>query len=290
VWRRTTDAERQRNIREAVLDWLEERRSAPLSDFGADPRAAVYGIPMTAAEAHRAVDWLVRRGQAAVRADALDGSQVVEVVAERPGSGVAARRATVRRGRRAGERERAGGRKVFLVHGRDHEAREALIVLLQAFDLRVISWREAAEHAGGGTPYTGDIVAAGLRLADAVVVLMTPDDVGYVRPARRDTHDGPHDLEPTGQARLNVVFEAGMAMALAKRRTVLVEVGVVRGMTDTAGLNVVRMIDTVERRRDLAARLRSAGLAVDLDGDEWRTAGSFRAATLSPDELRPTTN
>lgn len=173
------------------------------------------------------------------------------------------------------------GRRVFLVHGRDHSARDALITLLKAFDLKVIQWREAAQFAGGGTPYTGDIVAAGMAHADAVVVLLTPDDIGYVRPFLREMADGPHEQEPTGQARLNVVFEAGMAMAHDPDRVVLVEVGQVRKMSDVDGLNVIRMDGSLERRKDLAQRLRSAGLAVDTDSDEWRTAGSFNSGRLT---------
>ena len=46
------------------------------------------------------------------------------------------------------------GRRVFLVHGRDLWARDALAALLKAFDLKIINWRDAAEYAGGGTPYT----------------------------------------------------------------------------------------------------------------------------------------
>jgi predicted nucleotide-binding protein len=173
------------------------------------------------------------------------------------------------------------GRRVFLVHGRDLSARDELIALLRAFDLKVISWREAAAQAGGGTPYIGDIVAAGMDLADAVVVLLTPDDLGCVRPIFRLEHDGLHELQPTGQARLNVIFEAGMAMARDRSRVVLVEMGLVRKMSDIDGLNIIRMHDAVEPRKDLAQRLRSAGLAVDTDGEEWRTAGRFDRALLA---------
>jgi predicted nucleotide-binding protein len=200
-----------------------------------------------------------------------------------------------RRTRRAGEGNSATGRtvipdtvvrksadsrrRVFLVHGRDLAARDALIDLLRALDLKVIHWREAAAHAGGGTPYTGDIVAAGMELADAVVVLLTPDDIGYVRDDFRLESDGIHELKPTGQARLNVIFEAGMAMALDRNRVVLIEVGEVRKLSDTDGLNVIRLLDTIDCRKDLAQRLRSAGLSVDTEGEEWRTAGSFRRSS-----------
>jgi predicted nucleotide-binding protein len=180
-------------------------------------------------------------------------------------------------------------RRVFLVHGRDRFARESLTALLRAFDLKVIEWREASAHAGGGTPYTGDIVAAGMELADAVVVLLTPDDIGYVRPAFRMAADGPNDLEPTGQARLNVIFEAGMAMARDRKRVVLVEVGQVRKMSDIEGLNIIRMSNDVGDRRDLAQRLKSAGLAVDLDGgdEQWRTVGDFNRPPLKAVDLEP---
>jgi hypothetical protein len=117
--------------------------------------------------------------------------------------------------------------------------------------------------------------------ADAVVVLLTPDDIGYARPHLREADDGPHELEPTGQARLNVVFEAGMAIANDRRRVVLVEVGQVRRMSDVDGLNIVRMDGSLERRRDLARRLESAGLSVDTNNDEWRTAGQFISGRLT---------
>ncbi|WP_299960518.1 TIR domain-containing protein [uncultured Modestobacter sp.] len=181
---------------------------------------------------------------------------------------------------------RVANRSIFLVHGRDHDARNALIELLRSFDLRVVTWREAtSKAAGGGTPYTGDIVRAGLEMANAVVVLLTPDDVGYVRPAFREERDGADELQPTGQARLNVIFEAGMAMALGRERVVIVEVGVTRGLSDTAGIHTIRLRDDPESRKDFAARLRNAGLTVDTDGESWRTAGSFDRSPLAPGDL-----
>lgn len=174
-----------------------------------------------------------------------------------------------------------GRRRVFLVHGRDHRAREALIALLEAFDLRVIQWRDAADYAGGGAPYTGEIVKAGMEHADAVVVLLTPDDIGYVHPYFLKGTDGPHEREPTGQARLNVVFEAGMAMARAPKGVVFVEMGQVRKMSDVDGLNLIQLDNSLERRKDLSRRLQSVGLEVVTDTERWRTAGNFASGRLT---------
>ena len=175
-----------------------------------------------------------------------------------------------------------GKRRVFLVHGRDADAVAAMKALLRAFDLRIVEWEEAAAATGTATPYTGDVVRKGMDLADAIVVLMTPDDIGCVQQRFREPRDAQDEINPTGQARMNVVFEAGMAMALNRERTVLVEVGTVRAMSDTAGLNVVRINDSLPARRRFAGRLRTAGLSLHDDNDDWPTAGRFEGAGAAP--------
>jgi predicted nucleotide-binding protein len=182
-----------------------------------------------------------------------------------------------------------GRRQVFLVHGRDQSAREALIALLTAFDLEIIDWHDAAARTGRGAPYTGEIVKAGMDLARAVVVLLTPDDIGYVHPDFREETDEQHERQPTGQARLNVVFEAGMAMERARERVVLVEVGQVRKMSDIDGVNIIHMDDSIERRLDLAGRLEATGLSVDThSSNEWKTAGTFIRQTKRAVDLTTT--
>ena len=166
-------------------------------------------------------------------------------------------------------------RRVFLVHGRNMAARAAMVKLLKAWDLRIIEWEQAVTATGQGSPYTGDVVRAGLDMADAVVVLFTPDDIGQAHPDFVQHGDRNDETEPTGQARLNVVFEAGMAMALNRDKVILVEVGKVRAMSDTDGINVVHLTDAPASRRALGSRLMNVGLAVEMDHDEWRTAGEF---------------
>ena len=180
-------------------------------------------------------------------------------------------------------------RRVFLVHGRNLKAKNAITNLLRAFDLRLISWDEASARTGMGTPYTGDVVIAGIEDADAVVVLFTPDDLGCTRPEFLQPEDAEEERTPQHQARLNVVFEAGMAMAMNREATVLVEVGRVRPMSDTAGLNVIRLASgTIPERLQLANRLRAAGLAIDVTRDTaWATAGDFTTLTATSGDGPP---
>ncbi|WP_144832525.1 TIR domain-containing protein [Microbacterium sp. BH-3-3-3] len=167
-------------------------------------------------------------------------------------------------------------RYVFVVHGRDTTAHKSLVAFLTSLDLRVVTWDEATTHAGGGTPHTLDIVRAGIDMSDAVVVLMTPDDLGYVKhdffqPGR----DDPREASPSGQARQNVIFEAGWAMALRPDKVVLVRIGDVRPLSDIDGLNYVWLRNDVDSRRALITRLINCELAVHQNHEGWRTAGTF---------------
>jgi predicted nucleotide-binding protein len=170
----------------------------------------------------------------------------------------------------------AGGKRyVFVVRGRDKAAYDALASLLYALDLRIVTWDDAARGAGGGTPHTLDIVRAGIEMANAVIVLMTPDDLGQVKPEFHSLRDDPREATPSGQARQNVIFEAGWAMALNQSGVVLVRVGDVRQLSDVDGLNYVRLTGDLSSRRQLVGRLRACGLAVDDTGEAWRTVGTF---------------
>lgn len=165
-------------------------------------------------------------------------------------------------------------RRVFVVHGRNEAARTAMFTFLRAIGLAPIEWSQAISWTGNGSPYIGEILDIAFDRAQAVVVLMTPDEIAYLQPTYGS---GPPDPEtqPAAQARPNVLFEAGMAMGRDLRRTVLVELGTVRPFSDVAGRHAVRLNDDAARRKDLAQRLQDAGCAVNLAGADWLKAGDF---------------
>lgn len=162
---------------------------------------------------------------------------------------------------------------VFVVAGRDSQAAAAIGALLRALGLRVIEWEHAVAKTGLPNPYVGDVVEAGLRMAGAAVVLLTPDDLVRLREDLLHDDDGGEERDVRGQARPNVYYEAGIADALGRERTVIVEIGAVKSFSDAAGRHVVRYDGSAARRQALAERLRLAGLAVDTGGQDWLTAG-----------------
>ncbi len=169
-------------------------------------------------------------------------------------------------------------RAVMVVHGRNEAARLAMFDLLRALGLKPLEWGDLVSGTGRGAPYVGEVLEHAFQRARAVVVLFTPDDEARLRAPFRGPRVPDEEAQLTGQARPNVLFEAGMAFAVRPDRTVLVEIGEIRPFSDIGGRHVVRIDGTAKPLRDIARRLQAAGCEVDLSGDDWSYGGRFDAA------------
>jgi predicted nucleotide-binding protein len=177
---------------------------------------------------------------------------------------------------------------VFVVYGRNDPARVAMFEFLTSVGLEPLHWDKLLAATGEASPYVGEVLTAGLPMAQAVVVLLTPDDVACLQAAFQQSRDPTHETELTPQARPNVLFEAGMAFMSHPKSTVLVELGQLRPFSDLAGRHTVRLDDSLEARRSLVTRLQTAGCPVNLDGEHWKAAGDFSAAlALASGDLEP---
>lgn len=166
-------------------------------------------------------------------------------------------------------------RAVVVVYGRDEAARVAMFEFLRSLDLRPIEWSQAVKQTGKGSPYIGEVLDAAFAMAQAVVVLLTPDDEARLRDEYIKDRDEPYERQLTPQARPNVLFEAGLAMGRHPTRTVLVEYGAMRPFSDVAGIHTVRINNSSEKRQELAQRLQTAGCQVDMSGTDWHRTGNF---------------
>lgn len=167
-------------------------------------------------------------------------------------------------------------RSVFIVHGRDLAARDALAEFLRALDLRPIDFEQMVGATGSGAPYVGEAVTAGFMIAQAVVVLLTPDDEARLHGDLHQKGELQGETELRGQARPNVLFEAGMAFAKHPDRTVIVEIGRLRPFSDVAGRHAVRLGSPASLNA-LATRLQGAGCDVKLSGSDWLKTDRFDA-------------
>ncbi len=166
-------------------------------------------------------------------------------------------------------------RKVFVVHGRDNRLRTDFFSFLRALDLQPIEWSEALKLTGKTSPYIGEVLDSAFDNAQAVIVLLSPDDEVRLIPELWQAEEEVAEKEYQNQARPNVLFEAGMAFGRKPDRTILIEVGKVKSFSDVAGRHVVRLSNDSDRRIDVAERLRTAGCKVSTGGKDWLHVGDF---------------
>jgi predicted nucleotide-binding protein len=174
--------------------------------------------------------------------------------------------------------------KVWVVHGRNLKARDAMFLFLRSIGLEPMEWGEALALTGKGTPYTGEVLDLAFAEAQAVVVLITGDDMVRLGTRFVEPTDPPEETDPTPQARPNVLFEAGMAFGKYPERTVLVHLGKTRPFSDVAGRNVLYISNDIKKRQGLADRLRTTGAGVRTENrSDWHATGDFDGANESPD-------
>ena len=164
-------------------------------------------------------------------------------------------------------------KKVFVVEGRNAKLNQAMFDFLSALGLEPIEWEQARASTGEATPFIGKILDCAFKTAQAVIVLLTPDEETTLCKALR-CEEG--DDECRCQPRPNVIFEAGAAMAINPDRTILVSFGNSYVWTDISGRHLLKMDNTREKRTTLWGRLRTAGCNFNTDGKtRWLSAGDF---------------
>lgn len=176
---------------------------------------------------------------------------------------------------KAARRTATNPKKVFVVHGRDEARRKAMFAFLRSIGLNPIEWSKGVKDTGSASPYNGEVVDGMLSQAVAVVVLLTPDDLAYLRADLIKPSDDDFESKATPQARPNVLFEAGMAFGYRPDHTIIVQFGKLRPFSDIAGRNIIHMDDSAKQRSELANRLGNAGADVDTSGTDWYTEGDF---------------
>lgn len=166
-------------------------------------------------------------------------------------------------------------RAVFVVHGRNEEIRNSMFDFLRAIGLEPIEWEKAIQMTGKPNPHIDEILIEALNNAHAILIMFTPDDIAKLNPQFQKEDDPSYERDLTGQARPNVLFEAGMAYGKDPNKAILVEIGELRPFSDISGRHLVKFKGTPEDRNILANRLKLVGCDVNLEGNDWLSVGDF---------------
>lgn len=185
-------------------------------------------------------------------------------------------------------------KKVFVVHGRNEKARRALFEFLRSIGLDPIEWNQAIKSTGKAAPFIGEVLDKAFEVAQAIIVLITGDDIAKLKSQYIKADDPNYEKEFTHQARPNVIFEAGLAFGRCSDRTVIVvlEKEKTRPFSDIYGRHLVKLSNKTESRMDIISRLQTAGCEIDIEGKtDWMSTGDFEGVidrnftNLAQDEL-----
>jgi len=177
-------------------------------------------------------------------------------------------------------------KKIFVIHGRNSQLRSDFFSFLRALRLEPIEWSEAIRMTGKGSPYIGDILDVAFENAQAIVVLLTPDDEVRLKEEFWSDNEHENEINLIGQARPNVLFEAGLAFGKNPDRTILIEVGDVKSFSDVAGRHIIRLNNSMEKRQEIATRLENAQCNVSvLHGTDWHKVGNFEIKNVKKNNL-----
>jgi predicted nucleotide-binding protein len=172
-------------------------------------------------------------------------------------------------------KKRVKDNTIFVVHGRDEAVRKSMFDFLRALDLNPKEWDHVLREARGNNPFIGNALDEVMEKAQAVVVMFTPDDLVMLKEQFVGSDERNTEGKSQGQARPNVLFEAGLAMGRHADKTILVQVGRIKSFSDVAGRHIVKLSDSSESRNDLANRLEKIGCKIDKVGRDWLKVGNF---------------
>lgn len=145
---------------------------------------------------------------------------------------------------------------IFVVHGRDHDARDQLELVLRRLGLAPF----VLQVTGGG----GDTLIEALekmigKTARSAfgIVLVTPDDLGRLKAEKVE--------DEKARARQNVIMEMGMLLAsLTRKRCAILIKGYVEMPSNMGGVITINFNDHVrEAVPKLVQRLQEAGFKLD---------------------------
>ncbi|MFI5958418.1 CATRA conflict system CASPASE/TPR repeat-associated protein [Cryptosporangium sp. NPDC051539] len=161
-------------------------------------------------------------------------------------------------------------RKVLVICGPDDRVRARVHDWLRMLDLRPVEREECVNHLGEAPPSEIDVLLAGLELAQAALIVLTPESVTWKNGTLEAVDAGARAIGDPMTLRI------GLALgALSYRRTLIVEAG---SPIVPPGLELrrpIRLDDTELSKRTMAGRLALARCDVRLTGSEWLDPGMF---------------
>ncbi len=165
---------------------------------------------------------------------------------------------------------------IFVVHGRDTKLNEDIFAFLRAIGINAREFSQAVADARGANPNITQIVKNVMKQAQGVLVMFSPDEGAKIKAKFATKQEKKNGIKVEPQSRPNVMFEAGLALGAHPEKTLIVQVGEVRKLSDIDGMHILHLSGSSTSRKELAQRLKTKlKFKVETTGTSWLTEGNF---------------
>ena len=108
---------------------------------------------------------------------------------------------------------------VFVVHGRDVQLNADISHFYGRYVLNPLEWSQAIKTAKGANPHVDDVINQAMDTVQGVLVMFSPDEEARLKTQFASASDKKKNLHKLdGQARPNVIFEAGLALGAHSKK------------------------------------------------------------------------
>ncbi|MBD3353869.1 MAG: hypothetical protein GF364_20470 [Candidatus Lokiarchaeota archaeon] len=168
----------------------------------------------------------------------------------------------------------------FIVHGRNTQIKDELVKFLRSINIECKEFIDAVNQLKDPNPMIYEMIASLFDRADCVIILMTPDEKVQLRDKFWNGFDSIIDKDIRFQPRPNVIFEAGLAFGINKKKTILVKWGDIYDFSDISGMHFLSLNNSRKSRSDLIKKLKASGLKIKIINEEWLKIGEFGDAVV----------
>ena len=158
--------------------------------------------------------------------------------------------------------EKEKRQSVYIVEGKNGKETKRIEELLQnTFGLHCLTKQDVAGSTGGSS-FIGDILNVAFEKAQAVIVLLTPEENVRLRQKFWRTNEDVLETEFHPQPTQEQIFEAGYAFGKFPQRTILIRTGEIRPMSDIVGRFILSKEEVTPPAIQLRDNLLQAGCII----------------------------
>lgn len=169
-------------------------------------------------------------------------------------------------------------KRVLVVRGQNEAIGVEMFEFLDGANLSMITWSQLEASKGKEGASIDEIFQTAFAMAQAVIVVFTGDYMAKPKNASAVRGDTINGIGLQFHPDPGILFKAGIAFLMEKRRTILVALGNVKVFDPLLERHVIRLDDTDQSRRRLYKALIDA--SCEITSNQWMVRGHFNNSSF----------